>query len=151
MKVCTGCGRELPEENFFFKDKQRNRRQAKCKDCYKVARKATFARHYAKYRHEYVARSKARNSEIRDALLAQILEYLASHPCSICGESDPVVLEFHHRDPKNKDDTVASLVRIRASSAKVMAEIEKCDVLCANCHKRVTANQFGWRKARVDS
>lgn len=71
-----------------------------------------------------------------------IYEYLSSNPCSTCGESNPVVLEFDHLDRKKKRGNVSDMVKYSLSS--VIKEIEKCRVLCANCHRIHTAEQMGW-------
>jgi len=60
--------------------------------------------------------------------------------CIQCGENHEACLDFHHRDPKEKDRAISrsfnSLGRI-----KVMEEISKCDVLCANCHRKLHFEQ----------
>lgn len=76
----------------------------------------------------------------------KLIEYLKVHPCIVCGESDIIVLEFDHRDPSTKIGGVGDMAR-KYSWAKVEEEIAKCDVLCANDHKRRTAIQFGWLRA----
>ena len=73
-----------------------------------------------------------------------ILNYLQSHPCIACGETDPVVLEFDHREPSDKLWSVCEAVRLRVSIKTLEREIAKCDVLCANCHRRKTAKDFGY-------
>lgn len=68
---------------------------------------------------------------------ALVFEYLKTHPCIDCGESDPVVLDLDHRDPSQKAGSIADMVnRVHSSIATITAEIEKCDVRCANCHRR---------------
>ncbi|MGH9199497.1 MAG: hypothetical protein ACRD1T_27675, partial [Acidimicrobiia bacterium] len=57
-----------------------------------------------------------------------------------------VLLDFDHRDRSLKRVTVSRLVR-SASWLAAQEEIAKCDVRCANCHRRRTAEQFGWAKA----
>jgi hypothetical protein len=57
----------------------------------------------------------------------------------MCGEANPVVLEFHHVRGR-KHDAVASLVRGHEWWT-VEAEIAKCEVLCANCHRIRTASE----------
>lgn len=66
---------------------------------------------------------------------AHIEAYKLSHPCVRCGESDPIVLDFHHRDPKEKELRIAVMVWSHKIEA-IDVEIAKCDVLCANCHRR---------------
>lgn len=52
-----------------------------------------------------------------------------------CGENHISCLDFHHRDPTEKDKSVSYLV-FSSSRRKVLEEISKCDVLCANCHRK---------------
>src|SRR5207302_6595194 len=72
-------------------------------------------------------------------------DYLRSHPCVDCGETDIVTLQFDHRDRATKRKEVALLV-VQTAWSIVQTEIAKCDVRCANCHRRRTALQLGWRR-----
>ena len=75
-----------------------------------------------------------------------IILYLESHPCVDCGEKDGVVLEFDHvRGVKSKH--IAALVANGCSVDRIRREIEKCDVRCANCHRRRTAKERGWYRS----
>lgn len=69
----------------------------------------------------------------------QIFEYLLLHPCVKCGENNVVMLEFHHRDPKTKRESISTLVCEGFSWKTIEIEIAKCDVLCSNCHQFKTA------------
>ena len=72
--------------------------------------------------------------------LQRVLDYLKTHPCVDCGEDDPIVLEFDHLR-----DKVANISAMRGHPWwKMLLEIAKCEVVCANCHRRRTA-------ARVES
>jgi hypothetical protein len=71
---------------------------------------------------------------------SHIFEYLRLHPCERCGEANPVVLEFDHLRDKLREVTVIAAF---GGWADLLAEIEKCRVLCANCHRRHTAQQAG--------
>ena len=74
------------------------------------------------------------------------LRYLAKKGCETCGERDPRVLEFDHRAPKNKTESIATLLSQGYSWAneRLRKEIRKCRVLCANCHRIHTAEQQGY-------
>lgn len=68
------------------------------------------------------------------------------HPCMDCGEADPIVLEFDHKADSIKVESVTQMVMNNASWERITAEIEKCEVRCANCHRRRTAAQFGYKR-----
>ena len=58
-------------------------------------------------------------------------------PCQICKvKYDPCVMDLHHLDPSQKDERVAQLAK-SSSYKKLQEEIDKCVVLCANCHRMV--------------
>jgi hypothetical protein len=67
--------------------------------------------------------------------------YLASRPCVDCGESDAIVLEFDHVRG-SKSFNVSRGASDGMSIRKLSAEIKKCDVRCANCHKRRHKGEF---------
>lgn len=141
-KKCTGCGLERSITDYVIKDKQAGRRGTRCRAC----RSAYGKRHYASNREQYMARNGARpHHGERDSYWSWLMNYLASHPCVDCGETEPVVLQFDHRDGTTKVDTVGSMLN-RASWTTLLNEIAKCDVRCANCHRLRTAEQFGWSK-----
>ena len=65
-------------------------------------------------------------------------EFIDSYktPCVICGEPDPIVIDFHHIDPATKSFNISGHTRAKE---KVINEIKKCVCLCANCHRRLHA------------
>jgi hypothetical protein len=64
-----------------------------------------------------------------------VFDYRTIHPCVECGESRPWCLDFDHRNPSNKKFEISKLVDHGSSLDKLVTEIEKCDVRCANCHR----------------
>lgn len=54
--------------------------------------------------------------------------------CEECGESDPDCLHFHHIDPSTKRFNLSEAAPNGRSRQAVLAELEKCRALCANCH-----------------
>jgi len=131
--------------DFAFADMARATRQAYCRVCHAAYRRA----HYLAHRQEYIDREVDRIRRKRNTNRGRVFDHLMTHPCVDCGETDPLVLDFDHRDPKTKVREVAFLV-VRKSWTSVLREIAKCDVRCSNCHLRRTAVQFGWQKARTE-
>lgn len=76
--------------------------------------------------------------------MAFLRDYLFDHPCVDCGETDPVVLEFDHIDTKSFD--IAYGIR-NNSWESVLREMDKCEVVCANCHRRRTSRRGGFRRS----
>jgi hypothetical protein len=64
-------------------------------------------------------------------------EYKSQLQCARCPETHPACLEFHHREPKKKEIVVAKALVWGWSIERILAEIAKCDVLCANCHRKL--------------
>lgn len=107
-------------------------------------RVAAQRRHYDKNRTVMIARAKEGKIKARAQLKDVILEYLKEHPCVDCGEGDPVVLEFDHRDGADKKFNLGEAMKMAFGVKTVLAEIAKCDVRCANCHRRRTYRQMGF-------
>jgi hypothetical protein len=76
-----------------------------------------------------------------------LIDYLGVNPCTDCGESDPMVLEFDHVADKNFNISVALTVR---SWKSVSAEIARCEVVCVNCHRRRTAERGGFARLALE-
>jgi hypothetical protein len=115
VRRCPKCEQTKPAEEFYGG----RSRVTECRPCF---------------------RQRVREREARMRLV--VIDYLLEHPCVDCGETDPVVLEFDHV----RGEKVAELARIIKSCvmARFLAELEKCDVRCANCHRRRTAGTQGW-------
>ncbi len=138
---CSRCGSIKPIDAFAFSDMMSRTRQSYCRPCHAAYRRA----HYERNRAGYISREVARIRRYREENRPKIREYLASHACVDCGEADPVVLEFDHRDRASKSAAVAVLA-VQKVWRRVLEEIDKCDVRCVNCHRQRTAAQFHWTK-----
>lgn len=108
-------------------------------------------RHYEQNREKMIARAREHTKRKRVELRAWVRNYLAAHPCVDCGESDPVVLEFDHRDPATKVGNIGDIVgKSGWGLPRLEAEIAKCDVRCCNCHRKRTVAEAHWlREANV--
>jgi hypothetical protein len=145
-KHCGRCDTIKAIEAFSWKYESRGVRHTYCRECMR----AYMRQHYLRNKDIYIRRAMIHNRWYAQEFTRKIWEYLQEHPCVDCGESDPLVLEFDHRDRKLKRIEVSRL-RVMGSWRRIMEEIVKCDVRCANCHRRRTAHQFGWRKALLQS
>jgi hypothetical protein len=129
-RVCTQCLEEKAIKEFNFSHKQRGKRESRCRSCHtKASRKCWLAnkQHYQQKLSEY----RAQRREEQRILLRQ---YLESHPCIDCGEADPCCLEFDHVRGK-KRDVVPRMIG-NYSWESILNEISKCEVRCANCHRK---------------
>lgn len=146
MRICTVCKASKPEQDFFYRNKRAEKLHSQCKACYVIKRRAIWHDHYHKYGSKYRERAVERNKKIKDNLRKILLEYLSDKSCQKCGISDPRVLEFDHLDSSTKSFGIARAIGDTISWEKILLEIEKCQILCANCHKIRTAEQKGWYK-----
>jgi hypothetical protein len=73
-----------------------------------------------------------------------LFDYLSTRKCKDCGENDPIVLEFDHTNPKTKTRPVSIMLSGHYSWESVLKEIGKCEIRCANCHRRKTYFQFSF-------
>lgn len=136
---CVRCQKEKDKAEFNWKDKQRGKRHSTCRECQKLVRRAWYERN----RDHAIAYSVESSRRIRDRNCRFIFEYLRESSCEDCGEDDFIVLEFDHRFG-DKVDSVTKMALNGVSLKRLEAEIEKCEVRCANCHRRRTANAHNW-------
>ena len=140
-RTCTKCFLQKPIEDFPWKYKALGKRHSVCKECY-AKRTNNW---YKDNKERQIANARQNRIGYRIAARNYVMEYLDTHPCSICGEVDLRVLEFHHVGQKTNE--VSRLIG-RGSLEAVKREIEQCVVGCANCHRRLTSDERGWYKGR---
>lgn len=131
-KKCSKCKQELSIEKFNKKGLDKNgiqKYQDFCRDCNKIASKEWYKKQGNK--EKIIEKVKGYKNQKRD----WFNDYKKSLSCSICGESHISCLDFHHTDPKVKESGLSGLWRY-STKEKVLDEIKKCIVLCANCHRK---------------
>ena len=127
-KICSKCKMEYPITEFRWRNKAKGTLHSQCKSCEKERDKI----HYQE--------SKARRDSVRETAFMQksnnlgIVDAALLKGCRKCGETRYYVLDFHHRNPAEKVGTISHMVK-SSSYEKVLKEVEKCDVLCSNCHR----------------
>lgn len=91
--------------------------------------------HYQKHKNEYIARARAREVKFRE-VVKNVIRDAKAIPCADCTVEYPYyVMQFDHLD--NKEFNIANF-RATWSLKRLLAEIAKCDVVCANCHAERT-------------
>jgi hypothetical protein len=133
---CGRCGETKPVESLNWRRKERGQRDNVCRPCRAVYKHE----HYSANKLRYIAQARERKRGLALERTEWLLHYFETHPCLDCGESDAVVLEFDHR--RDKEFNIGGVLPYR-NWEMILTEIEKCDVVCANCHRRRTARRLG--------
>jgi hypothetical protein len=140
MKKCASCKQWKENSEFNWRFKAMGILQPSCRDC----QHGHQAKYYETHKEYEKARTKKRRQRVREEAREYVYDYLSTHPCVDCGESDPVVLDFDH--VKGKGSTVNNLISRGASIRRIKAEIRLTEVRCSNCHRRKTAEEGNWYK-----
>jgi hypothetical protein len=141
VKKCVTCHETKPLDDFNVRRASSDGRQPRCRQCW---------RDYYLQNTERVREAVGRRIErVQAAHRSRLAEHLAAHPCIDCGESDIRVLDFDHRDGVDKRADVARMVGASMSWPRIEQEIAKCDVRCANCHRKRTSESAGWWRQAV--
>lgn len=141
MKICSKCKKELFESSFGKNKSKKDGLAHYCKMCKNLSNNESYQRNLVEYR----KKSVERNLKVRQENRIRMMQYLLQHPCTDCKESDPIVLQFDHlRDKKHH---ISRMLLNSFSWLSILKEIEKCEVVCSNCHIRRTAERSGnWYK-----
>jgi hypothetical protein len=134
---CGRCQKIKPLCEFAWRRKSKGQLDNYCRKCRAIYKKE----HYLNNRQRYISNAASRRRRILVGRTRALLEFLKEHPCVDCGEDDVIVLEFDHLE--NKSFSVAYGIR-NCNWESVLAEMAKCDVVCANCHRRRTAQRGGF-------
>lgn len=140
-KMCNRCKKEKDINEFRFRNKMKGKRTCWCKECYSIYEKEVWSSSRARRENSnrHCMERKRRNGEF-------IAKYLSGKRCKDCGEDDIIVLDFHHIG--NKEFNISDACMNAYSIEKIEREIVKCEILCANCHRRRTAKEFNFMRYR---
>ncbi|MEK7603067.1 MAG: hypothetical protein AAB459_02375 [Patescibacteria group bacterium] len=150
LKECTVCRVQKQSTDFYWKKQSLGKLHSQCKQCYKAKRKFFMQAHYEKYGDAYRQRARLRKSRLKKERQEKLVTYLKDKFCLHCGINDIRVLDFDHIDPTQKRFTIARAVNEGYNWNVILKEIDKCRILCANCHRIRTAEQFNWHKWHLD-
>jgi hypothetical protein len=135
MKTCGTCKIEKSTSEFYKNKTKPDGLSSYCKDCKRIYNKTHYDERghlWKQTRHEQALANKKKSQDF-------VCEYLSSHPCVDCGEAELVVLEFDHI--QDKEFNISK--KMSCGIDTLRREINKCEVRCANCHRRKTAERMG--------
>jgi hypothetical protein len=141
LRICRVCSETKLLTEFPFRSIARQTHHWICLSCQRAYAKDWYGRN----RRKQIASARVRRDRVAIQLGDRIRVYLKDHPCIDCGESDPDVLDFDHR--RDKLANISRLVHSAVSWRLIEIEIAKCEVRCANCHRRRTARHRGHYRA----
>lgn len=128
MKTCGKC-KQLKNFSSFRKSNKNDGYQHWCTPCFRIYDKE-------RYRSTDKTRKNLNRKQIRYRQRTMLKEIKEKFGCIDCGNKDHRVLDFDHvRGEKHLE---VSLMIGSYSDKKILEEIEKCDIRCANCHRVVT-------------
>lgn len=129
-KKCSKCHKVKPIVEFSLNRGRTDGHNAFCLLCGSIYGKENYRKHKGRY----VAGARRRNADLNRLILER-----KNKPCMDCGvQYPPYVMDFDHRDGKEKIEKISSMRRRHMSFEKIKAEMDKCDLVCANCHRERT-------------
>lgn len=109
------------------------------------AGRAARRKWYAANRERQLPQSRANKVRYVERNVEYVLAIKRTAVCADCDLSYPApVMEFDHREDEDKDADISKMARWPVSLARLVAEIAKCDLVCANCHRLRSARRAGW-------
>lgn len=130
-KTCTICKQTKLFSEYNKKKTGKNGLQPHCRDC----SHRQFKKYYNSNLEKHRAVVTKKNKETIQKIISW-LDEIKSVGCSLCDETEICVMDFHHIDPETKVTEVAQLVK-NCSFKRLVNEINKCVLICANCHRKV--------------
>jgi hypothetical protein len=137
MRTCNRCHLAKPLEEFHVRYRATGERLTHCRDCMAEYKRDWYLRNTEHQK----ARVKQNNERTTRENQSRAWEYLGQHSCVDCGEADPVVLQFDHTGDKRTE--ISQMLQAGFNWSVIQQEIDKCEVRCANCHRRRTARVQG--------
>jgi hypothetical protein len=138
LKTCTGCRQEYPatHEHFSIDNRRRDKLSIYCLTCKRQKNKIAEATL------PYKRRKQARRIRAR----LYVLEWYKLKGGCPCGETNPACLQADHLDGHIKSCHISTMCGKGLNPETIQKELDKCQVLCANCHMKKTAKDFHWYK-----
>ena len=143
-KICGKCKPPKLLSSFNSNKTKKDGLQVQCRECQSETQKKWYKNHKV----THMKNVRERVKRCRREYAENIVKYLMQHPCVDCGEKDPLVLDFDHvRGTKTMN--VSAIIRRLPSWSRVEAEIQKCEIRCANCHRKKSAKKRGDHRYKI--
>lgn len=136
MRKCSSCKDYKAVTEFNKHSSRADGLQTLCKECNRQKSRDYYAKNVEKHRKDVGDRKRRWVAEA----VEKIQKVKQLYGCSLCSESDPCCLDFHHLG--DKKDAVSVLAQHGYSWETIVEEIKKCLLLCANCHRKVHAGRL---------
>lgn len=124
-KVCSKCKIEKELSCFSLKNKEKQLYNSWCKDCRNQYDRDNYTNKNKNRKRELVNARKQSNRDF-------VNQYKAERGCAKCGDKRFYVLDFHHTS-NDKENCVSLMMDYGLE--RILEEISKCEILCANCHR----------------
>lgn len=129
-KICSHCGIEKQIEEFGNRSQNKDGISNICKECRRIICHASYLKHKDTIR---------KNAKKYKQKIQNYINKRKLCGCAVCGETDTVCLDFHHLNDKTFN---ISRAINRYSFEQIKSEIDKCIVLCSNCHRKLHAGHI---------
>lgn len=129
MKLCTKCNTRKNKKEFHKNKTKPDGLQPHCKQCAK--------QHHTTWYQQNKKRVMQHTCNRRQRLNERIDKIKKQTGCVICGEDEVICLDFHHLSEHKKERNVSDMVRFGPSWDTLQQEIDKCIVVCSNCHRKI--------------
>lgn len=135
-KECQHCRTTKSKEEFPPNKSRKDGLHPVCRDC----KRNYHRKHYSHNKRKYVEAAIKHNA-LKKQLVVEFVNWLKSVPCTDCGNSfPPECMDFDHL--RDKKYGISAIVGGRVCGIREMwEEIQKCEVVCSNCHRTRTKNR----------
>lgn len=144
-KICSKCKKEKPITEFNTrKRKTKISLQSNCISCNKEYAK----QHYNDNKVLYIKRKEITKKALKD----WFVDYKSTLKCEICGYNKCIeALDFHHINVDEKDFAISVMINSQMNKTNIINEINKCMILCANCHREIHSKKAIHLVVRYDT
>ena len=137
MKICSTCKAEKERTAFNKNKAKKDGLSNTCREC----SNKTSKDHYNKNKKDYIKRARIRSNEQVRLNKINVSKIKEEGHCLHCEEEEKACLDYHHL--RDKDKSISRMVHTGICWERIKREIDKCILVCANCHRKIHAGLIG--------